>query len=339
MYFLLLSHTMIFTAKNWENRFRLIGIVIVAAVITLSCRKEIDGNLPIGETELVVDANIETNTPPIVLLTKTSAVFGGLDLNDLGSFFEHDATVWVKDLTSGDSIQLSEFCMNDLPFNDTVKADLMKGFGFIPTDSMELPNVCVYTVPDIVTYYLTGTCSFYGKELHEYSLTIDAGKFYAEGKTSIPKSLPPDSLSYIPHPNPEHDSLVTVQVHASVPGDLGNFVRYWTKRNNEPFYTPRSQSVWDDKLFAGLDVALPLERGQPSNQKRETSYGYFWKGDTVTLKWGNIDYKTYNFFLTLENDGTGSPFSAQVKVESNVSGAIGVFAGYSTSYRTIIIPE
>ncbi|HEY0262421.1 MAG TPA: hypothetical protein VGB95_05305, partial [Chitinophagales bacterium] len=89
--------------KFSANIFRFILILFVAAVIAVSCTKTIDGNLPVGKTQLVVDANIETNTPPMALLTKTSPVFGGLDLNDLSSFFIHNATVWVKDKTTGDS--------------------------------------------------------------------------------------------------------------------------------------------------------------------------------------------------------------------------------------------
>lgn len=330
-----------FSRKNIANSVRFAIILLISATISVSCTKEIDGDLPSVETQLVVDANIETNTPPIFILTKTSPVFGGFDLDDLGAFFEHNAVIWVKNKTTNDSVQLMEFCLNDLPFDDSTKADLLKGLGFIAQDSSEeLPNVCIYTVPDIVTYYTTGTCSFYGQEQHEYSMTIRTEKYYATGETSIPQSIPPETLVYTPNPKPEYDTLVTVKVRVNVPSDIGHFVRYWTKRNSEPFYPPLSQSVWDDKLFAGLNIDLPIERGQPSNaSSRDDSYGYFWKGDTVTVKWANIDYKTYNFFITLENDGTGSPFSPQVKVQSNVTGAIGVFAGYATSYKTIIIPE
>ena len=67
--------------------------------------------------------------------------------------------------------------------------------------------------------------------------------------------------------------------------------------------------------------------------------GYFWKGDTVVLKWSNIDYQTYDFFYTLENDGSGNPFANQVKVKSNVTGGIGVFAGYATRYYSIKVPK
>lgn len=324
--------------KFLANIFRLSVILFLATVLSVSCTKTIEGDLPGGEQELVVDANIETNAPPILILTKSSPVFGGINLNDLSAFFVHDADVWVRDLANNDSVQLTEFCLNDLPFDDTTKIQLLESLGFIARDSAEVPNACIYTVPDILTYYTTGTCSFYGQELHSYSLSVNTEKFHSYGETSIPQSLPPDSLGYSPLPNPNYDTLVNVFVYASVPDNLGHFVRYWTKRNSEQFYAP-FPSVWDDKLFSGSYVRLPISRGEPSNAEHDDADGYYWWGDTVTIKWANIDYKTYNFFNTLENDGSRSPFSTQVRVQSNMSGAIGVFAGYSVVYKSFVIPQ
>lgn len=336
------KHTFVQSYTSMGDVLKLSVIAIVAAFLTTSCTKEIQGNLPDPELKLVVDANIETNTPPLVLLTKTSKVFGGLDLNDLSGFFEHDAEIWIKDANTKDSVKLVEFCLKDLPFPDSTKADLLKGLGIIAYDSNAVPNVCAYTVPDIIAYYTTGTCAFYGKEEHKYDMTIKAGARYLTASTTIPKSLGGiDSLSYKPHSKPSNDTLVTVLVHINVPPTIGNFSRYWTKRNAQPFYPPLSQSVYDDKLFAGQSLVLPLERGQPATntQQNDPTYGYFWKGDTVVLKWSNIDYQTYDFFYTLENDGSGNPFANQVKVKSNVTGGIGVFAGYATRYYSIKVPK
>ena len=64
-------------------------------------------------------------------------------------------------------------------------------------------------------------------------------------------------------------------------------------------------------------------------------------GDTVTVKWANIDSRTYDFYNTLENDGGGSPFSSPLRIKSNVTGdsAIGVWAGYGARYYTLVIPH
>lgn len=321
---------------------KLFVVSLISLFITSSCTKEIQGNLPDPELKLVVDANIETNTPPIVLLTKTSKVFGGLNLNDLSQFFEHDAEIWIRNMNTKDSVKLVEYCLKDLPFPDSTKANLLKGLGIIAFDSNAVPDVCAYSVPDIVSYFTTGTCSFYGKEENQYTMTINSGSHHLTASTTIPKYINAiDSLLYRVHPKDKYDSLLSVLVHINIPSTLGNFSRYWTKRNNQAFYPPLSQSVYDDKLFAGQSLTLPLERGQPKTELKQNdpTYGYFWRGDTVTVKWSNIDYQTYNFFYTLENDGSGNPFANQVKVKSNVTGGIGVFAGYATRYFSIVLPN
>jgi hypothetical protein len=98
--------------------------------------------------------------------------------------------------------------------------------------------------------------------------------------------------------------------------------------------------VYDDKLFVGLSIGLPVERGQPDTGKFDINiYSYFWKGDTVTVKWGNIDSKVYDFYYTLENDGGDSPFSQPVKIKTNINNGLGVWAGYAAQYTKIIIPK
>jgi hypothetical protein len=324
--------------------FHLFIFSLIVTFITTSCTKEITANLPDYGTNIVIDGNIETNTPPIVLLTRSTKVFGDLNINDIGSFFVHGADVTVT-MDSTVSVKLEEICLKDLSFlPDTQKRDLLKSLGILVYDSNTVPNVCVYTLPvgELITYFNTGTCSFVGQEKHRYDLSVKTNGKTLTAYTTLPESIPADSLSYRPHSNPKFaDSLVNVFITIKVPNTYGHFIRYWTKRNNEPFYAPTATgSVFDDKLFIGQTYTLPTERGQASNEKRnDTTFGYFWKGDTVTVKWANIDSRTYDFFYTLENDGGGSPFSSPVKAKTNINGGLGVWAGYSTKYYKIVIPK
>jgi hypothetical protein len=134
--------------------------------------------------------------------------------------------------------------------------------------------------------------------------------------------------------------MVSLYAFVTVPDTFGNFLRYKTKRNDEPYYNPMGGTVYDDRLFVGLHLGLPIERGQDPNAKFDLRTDtYFWKGDTVTVKWSNIDVKTYDFFYTLENDGGDSPFSSPVKIKTNVNNGLGIWAGYATKYYTVAIPE
>ncbi len=310
-----------------------------------SCVKVVDVKIPDSAQQVVVEGSIENNVPPVVILTKSQKFFGTVDLNNLGNYFIHGARVKV---TAGDgtSTELSEFCLQGLNLPQEQQDVLLGALGFSTVDSANVPNVCVYTVPDILSYFVSGTCSFMGKERTTYNLDILSPPIYGSDSlhltstTYIPTAIGMDSLSIREASEKYRDSMVSVYANVSVPDTFGNFLRYKTKRNQEPFYNPLSGTVYDDKLWVGLSLGLPLERGQDPNAKFDLkTLTYFWKGDTVTVKWSNIDIKTYDFFYTLENDGGDSPFSSPVKIKTNINNGLGVWAGYATRFYTIAIPK
>ena len=49
----------------------------------LSCEKEVDINLNTGEPKLVVDGQIETGGPPIVIISKSIGYFSKIDLSTM----------------------------------------------------------------------------------------------------------------------------------------------------------------------------------------------------------------------------------------------------------------
>jgi hypothetical protein len=179
-----------------------------------------------------------------------------------------------------------------------------------------------------------------GKLNQTYFLQITTEDKVLTSQTTIPGLVPLDPLTWQPHPDSKKDSLVSVYINFKDPDTLGNFYRYSTQRNQEPFYYPLSASVYDDKLVNGQRISLPLERGMSQNAQIDNdTYGYFWKGDTVTLKWTNIDLASYNFWRTLENDGGDSPFSSPVVIKTNINGGLGIWCGYATDYATLVIPQ
>lgn len=318
-----------------KNSIRLIIIALVSMVF-FSCTKEIEGKLPTVDTRYIVDGYIESNGPPIILFTRSSNVFGDLNLSDFGSFLLHGADMQVWSGT--DTTHLVEYCLKDLPLPDSSKAEVLKSFGLVSTDTSAIPNICIYTVPDIFNYFLTGSCSFMGQYNKTYNLKVvyDGKEMTAETKILQPQGL--DSLSWKPHPT--NDSLATVMANVNVPISSGNFIRYWTKRNGQNFMTPQSQSVWDDKLFSGKKIALPLERGMTAYEQMDRqTYGFFWRGDSVTVKWAAIDINTFNFYYTLENDGSDNPFGTPIKVRTNINNGFGIWAGYGIEYKKIAIPK
>lgn len=308
--------------------------------ISVSCTKNIDIELPPDAAQVIVEGNIENGRPPFVLLTRSFEVFSPLNVNDLSGYFIHDAQIRVS--SAQDTVQLVEFCLQDLPLSPEEQSTLLESFGFSIDSGAVLPDVCVYTVADIFSFFTSGSCSFMGEENRSYDLRIlSEGKTFS-AQTRIPYAVPMDSLSWRPHPDPLRTDLVSVYVNLAFPSIPGNFIRYQTQRNQEPFYFPRTQSVYDDKLVAGTYVSLPVERGQDPNERIDfDNFSYFWKGDTVSVKWMNIDARTFDFFYTLENDGGGSPFASYLRVKSNIQGegSLGIWGGYAVRYYTLIVPE
>ena len=136
----------------------------------------------------------------------------------------------------------------------------------------------------------------------------------------------------------EDDTLATLFALYSDPDTIGNYLRYFTKRNSESFY-PGFASVFDDNLINGQTFHFPLDRGQSRSDDLDLdTYGYFWKGDTVIVRWCAIDRRHYDFWKTIEFDsGIDGPFSSATIIESNIEGGLGVWGGYGCSYDTIIV--
>lgn len=305
----------------------------------VSCTKVIDiGDLPQPEATIVVEGAIANGTPPTIILTRNSSFFGGINPNDLSAFFVHDAD--VKIWNQNDTIQLTEFCINQLP--PALQRELAENFGIRTADSIPIPNICIYTVPNAAAFFLNGdtTGIFVGKELNTYNLKIEAEGKILTAQTFIPGVIPLDPLTLRFNDDPKKDSLVSVIINFTDPDTLGNFFRYATKRNDEPFFSPRLASVFDDRLVNGNYINLPLERGtDPQSDFDLDQILYFYRGDDVTIKFNNITKPCFDFWLTVEEDDGDSPFSSPIKIKSNINGGIGIWCGYAQTFTNITIPE
>ena len=127
------------------------------------------------------------------------------------------------------------------------------------------------------------------------------------------------------------------------PKGLGNYIRYFTQVNSEG-YLPGQNSVFDDQFTDGTTYNLQFDMGYDKNtiNKNKDDYGFAHRGDTVTVKFCNIDKATYDFWRTWEfsYQSYNNPFSSPVKVIGNISnGALGAFSGYAAMYKTVIIPK
>jgi hypothetical protein len=288
-------------------------VASLASLLILSCEKAVEFKLDNPEPRLVIEASIENGQYPIVYLSRSFNYFSSIDLATLANNFVHGAVIYVS---NGTMIhKLKEYAV---PVGSGVN------FYYYSADPSDPATL------------------FTGELNHSYSLRVVAeGKEYT-ATTTIPfitKQI--DSLFWKPAPGSNPPNKVMLMVRATDPPGFGDYIRYFTRRNSEPFY-PGLNSVFDDQVIDGTTYELQLERGVNRNEEIGEGFSFFDKGDTVTFKLCNIDRATYDFWRTMEFTyaSVGNPFATPTRVLSNISnGALGYFGGYACQFRTIIIPQ
>lgn len=294
-------------------KIKLPVLVIISSLLLCSCEKGVEFKLDEVTPKLVVEATIENGQAPVVYLTKSQAYFSQIDLTALANSFVHNADVYVSD-------------------------------GVL---THKLKEYTVPVAPGINFYYYSNDpaspwTAFSGQLNKQYSLRIVSESKEYTATTTIPNTTRRiDSLFWKPAPAGNAPEKVAVMIKAYDQPGFGDYVRYFTKRNSEPFY-PGLNSVYDDQVIDGSSFEVQVERGVDRNQSQPDGYSFFNKGDTVTVKICNIDKATFDFWRTMEFTyaSVGNPFSSPTKVMSNIKGGgLGYFGGYAAQYRIIIIPQ
>lgn len=294
-------------------KMRLIIITVFPVLLLTSCEKPVEFKLDDVIPKLVVEASIENGQAPLVYLSKSLNYFSMIDQAILANSFVHNAEVYISN-------------------------------GILTHKLKE------YSVPAGGGYYFyyysndpsSPATAFLGQVNNQYSLRIlSEGKEYT-AVTTIPNATRRiDSVFWKPAPSGNAPEKVAFMVRAYDQPGFGDYIRYFTKRNSEPFY-PGLNSVYDDQIIDGSVYEVQVERGVDRNAVHPEGYTFFDRGDTVTLKVSNIDKPTFDFWRTMEFTyaSVGNPFSSPTKVIGNITGgALGYFGGYASQYRTLIIPR
>lgn len=291
-----------------------IGIICLFLIMALvSCEKTINIDTDITSPKLVVDASIENDQTPTVILSSSFGYYSSIDSTVLKNSFIHNAIVTISDGTK--THQLKEY-----------KIQVANGFVYYYSSDPANP-----------TTFMKGVL---GKH---YELKINYQSQLYSSTTNIPELTKKiDSIWWMPLKNYPDSPQVMVMTKVTDPPGLGNYIRYFTKQNSEPFY-PGLNSVFDDQIVDGKTYSIQIDRGVNRNEPIDrANYGYFLKGDTAVIKLCNIDKGTYDFWRTWEYafQSVGNPFSSPGKVSGNINnGALGAFCGYAVQYKSLIIPK
>jgi hypothetical protein len=285
----------------------------LSLAILVSCESEIDIDLPPPETMVVVDATIENGQYAHVAVTKTAPYFDTISVTTLAGIFINDALVILDDGIVWDTLQLT-------------------------IDPTQFPPI----------FYKGDNPALMGQEMHEYHLTIVALGDTLTATTTIPASVPIDSLRWKQFG--DNDSLGLGYIYFQEPPALGNFYNLLAKRQGYPYFVPiPGQSITNDELANGqyIEFTVPRPRATPgwfnTATGDSTNQGggiFFSRGDTISIKLCNIDFHSYDFLRTYyaAANSFGNPFSAPTFVNGNINGGLGGFVGLAASYTTYVVP-
>ena len=291
-----------------------VAVCILYTFIMTSCQKEVHISLAGSPPQLVVEGAVETGLPPYVVLTTTISFFSEVSLNTLENSFVHNAVVTVSD--GSVTTTLKEYAI------DTSGGNKIYVYS---VDTSHLGNIMLGQVGKL------------------YKLTILYNGVTYSSTTKIPAVKGLDSLWFdIPtfKDAKTPDSAKELFGNYTDPDTPGNYVRYFTRINSQPFYPSQ---LFSDEIVNGKkvpDIALPAGFRQTANANGD-SLNYFYPGDTVTIKWCEIDKGVYTFWNTYQfaNNAIGNPFATPINIQSNISnGALGVWAGYGSISYTINVP-
>lgn len=282
-------------------------ITVLLLAFATGCEKELHINLKSSPPKLVVQGAIENGIPPYVILNNTFGFFSTVDLSTIQNSFVHDAVITVSDGIK--TVTLKEYTIDTAGGNK---------FYIYTVDTANLANALV---GELGKYYTLNI------------KTTDGKTFSAMTKVPFPKGL--DTL-WFGDPTFQRDNTPAnareLFANYMDPDTPGNYVKYFTNRNNEGFYPA---GVFSDEVVNGKPVNnIDLLAGVPneSDNNSDSAY-YFYPGDSVIVKWSEIDKSVYDFWNTYEFAvrTNGNPFSSPINVKSNVSnGALGVWAGYGS---------
>lgn len=288
-------------------------LCVTILLATISCEKTINIKTDMVSPKLVVDAEIENDKAPTVILSQSIGYYDSIDSTIFTNSFVHNAIISISD--GNMTYQLKEY-------------------------KLPVANGNLYYYSSDPTSPSTNLKGAFGKT---YQLKISYQNQVYSATTNIPElTKKMDSIWWKPLNQYPDSPQVVIMTKVTDPPGLGNYIRYFTKQNSNPFY-PGFNSVFDDQIVDGKTYDIQIDRGVDRNQKLDrANYGFFLRGDTATIKLCNIDKSTYNFWRTWEYafQSIGNPFSSPGKVIGNIdNGALGSFCGYAAQYKTLIIPK
>ena len=254
-------------------------IVFVLTCLFMSCRKDIDVKLPEYKQKLVVEASIETNGFPIVLLSWSVPFFGDFDFSQPGNAFVKGAFITVSDGTITDTLK---------------ELDPNTGYVYIGTK-------------------ITGQVG----KLYYLTVTVNGKTYSADTYINPPVAL--DSLFFKGEQDSLGFMWARLTEPAGLGNNYRWFATRLNKNElyAAPFSSVFDDKFVDGKSFEfGYERGPQPNEIQEYNDDPER--GFYKRGDTVVVKFCTIGRKEYLFWNSyyLNKSSNGNPFSSPSNIMS-----------------------
>lgn len=301
---------------------------LLLGLLLFSCTKEVNIDIPVKEKQLVVDGRIESNGFPIVFLTQSQYLY---EPANLASYLSSNVTNALVTVSNGvDTLSLTLFAPSQLPLESQISLAEMLN---VEVPEINLLPIYVYSTVNPVMKGLVGK---------KYTLSITYEDKVHVGTTEILPPVPLAQTQWIP--DAENPMFGLCRAYLNDPSTERNAYRWESKLITSYNGLPKDQqfrhggeSYFNDAFFNGL--AISFETRYP---KKDTTYpsGYkrhFKYGDSLVIRFSHIELPVFDFFdkRLSQIQSNGSPFSSPVQIPSNISHALGVWAGYSYWHDTL----
>ena len=310
---------------------------LLLPLLLASCTKEIEVELPITPSKVVVEGTIETGSVPIVLLSRTQSYFEPTGIAGLANLYITDATVIVSDGLTTDT--LDKICSDQLTEEQLIAASEATG---ISIDLLRQITICAWT--DLQNEML-------GVEGRTYNLRVLADGYTVTSSTKVPYGVALDSLWFkLAEQRPDDDTLGYLWGTLADPDTAGNAYRWLAKRINlnadgdqkDGSYISPLFGAFEDRYANGLTFDFAYNRGSAAFSEAEddnnAEAGFFKLGDTVVVKFASIGLPEFKFYdsYSVNVSSQGDLFSNPANVISNINGGLGIWAGYGVRLDTVV---
>ena len=311
-------------------------ILVFALFFCSACSKEVNIEIPGYEEQLIVDGFIETDCPPVVLLSKSQNVYSPTDINSFLLSLINDAEIWVSN--GVDSIQLELISA----------ANLQPEVAKILAGKLRLKLNELAALP--ISFYTSTNPLIYGEINKKYNLYITHNGNNYQSETSILEPTYLDDLYWKIEPETvEYGESWARLTDPSIGFDAYKWevkrINIINGKTKDETFKPTNDPYFDDKFFNGMTFDFSYEN--PMGRKGDTTHLKIYKrlyklGDSVVVKFSKMDEATFDFFekKRRQSRSSGSPFASPINVPSNISGgALGIWAGFAPYYDTLYCVE